>query len=424
MLVEFKDVTSVKKVVGVEIPADVIGKEVTRVTKEFASHARIPGFRKGKIPMPVIRRRFESDIRSEVLERLLPVYFRKAIDEKGLEAVGNPELQSVGEIVEGAPLRFDAEFEIRPQVELGTFKGLEAEGMSVDVAKDEVEKTLERIRDQGATMRPITDRPSQDGDYVVVDIVSSGEGVERSTTNGYYVHISDEAPLPELRDAVTGRSPGDEASFQKTWDDDAPNEDVRGKTVTYEITVKEIQFRELPELNDEFAKSTGWAESVDELKTKVEQDLKGHKESEAKQKVRRQLGDKLIEAHDFEVPEALVFDETAHALRNYARMLSQQGIDPETAEIDWEKLRDDFRPEAVKRVKLSAILDAIAQKEGLEATDDEVDQEIRKGVYNQSEFASLKRRLLEDGTYADLRRHVIEEKAFDLITREAKVSVK
>jgi trigger factor len=424
MLVEFQDVTSVKKVVGVEIPADIVGREMSRVTKEYARHARIPGFRKGKIPLPVIRRRFENDIRSEVLERLLPVYFKEAIDEKGLEAVGNPELKSVGEFVEGAPLRFDAEFEIRPQVELGTYKGLKAEGTSVEVTQDEVDGTLERIRDQGSTMRPITDRSSQDGDYVVVDIVSSGEGVERSTTNGYYVHLSDDAPLPEMREAVTGKNPGDEVTFQKTWDEDAPNEDVRGKTVTYEVTVKEIQLREMPELNDEFAKSTGWAESVDELRKKVEDDLKGHKENESKQKVRRQLGDALVEAHEFDVPEALIFDETAHALRNYARMLSQQGVDPENANIDWEKLRDDFRPEALKRVKLSTILDAVARKEGLEATDEEVDQEIRKGVYNQSEFASLKRRLLEDGTYADLRRHVIEEKAFELITNEAKITVK
>jgi len=424
MLVEFKDVSTVRKVVGVEIPAEIVGKEMSRVTKEYAHHARIPGFRKGKIPMPVVQKRFENDIRSEVLERLLPVYFREAIEEKGLEAIGNPELTSVGEFIEGAPLRFDAEFEIRPQVDLGNYKGLEAEGMSAEVTEEEVEQTLGRIRDQGATMKPVTDRPSQDGDYVVVDIESSGENVERSTTNGYYVHISDEAPLPELRDAVTGKNPGDTASFEKTWGEDAPNEDVRGKTVNYDVTIKEIQLRELPELNDDFAKSTGWAESVEDLRKKVEDDLKGHKENDAKQKVRRQLGDKLIEAHDFEVPEALIFDETAHALRNYARMLSQQGIDPEKANVDWEKLRDDFRPEAIKRVKLASILGAIAKSEGLEATDEEVDQEIRKGVYNQTEFASLKRRLIEDGTYADLRRHVIEEKSFDLVTSEAKVTIK
>lgn len=424
MLVEFKDVSSVKKVVGVEIPADVLGKEVTRVSKQFASQARIPGFRKGKIPMPVVRRRFESDIKSEVLERLLPIYFREAMEEKGLEPIGNPELTHVGDLVDGAPLRFDAEFEIRPEVELGKYKGLEAEGMSIEVNSEEVDKTLERIRDQGATMRPITDRPAQEGDYVVVDIVSSGEEVERSTTDGYYVHISDDAPLPELREAVTGKSPGDEVSFDKTWDDEAPNEDVRGKTVHYDITIKEIQLREMPELDDAFAKSTGWAESVEELRTKVESDLKTHKEQEAKQTVRKQLGDQLVAAHEFEVPEALVLDESAHALRNYARMLSQQGIDPEQANVDWEKLRDDFRPEALKRVKLSTILNAVAKKENLEATDEEVDEEIRKGVYNQTEFASLKRRLLEDGTYADLRRHVIEEKAFDLVASEAKISTK
>ncbi len=424
MLVEFKDVTTVKKFVGVEIPAEIVGKEVIRVSKEFAQHARISGFRKGKIPMPVVRRRFESDIKSEVLERLLPIYFREAMEEKGLEAIGSPELKHVGELIEGAPLRFDAEFEIRPHVELGTYKGLSATGMSIEVTKEDVERTIERIRDQGSTMRPITDRVSQDGDYVVVDIVSGGEDVERTTTDGYYVHLSEEAPLAELRDAVTGVNPGDVVTFDKEWDDEAPNEAVRGKTVHYEVTVKEIQLREMPELDDSFAKSTGWAESVAELREKVESDLKTHKEQESKQKIRKELGDKLIEAHEFEVPDTLVADETAHALRNYARMLAQQGVDPETADIDWEKLRDDFRPEAVKRVKLAAILDAVAHAESLEATGDEVDEEIRKGVYNQTEFASLKRRLIEDGTYLELRRHVVEQKAFDLIEAEAKFSTK
>jgi trigger factor len=424
MLVEFKDVSSVRKFVGVEVPADAVGREVERVAKEYAHHARIPGFRKGKLPLPVVRRRFESEIRSEVLERLLPVYFREAIEEKGLEAVGSPELKRVDDLVEGTPLRFDAEFEVRPVVEIAEYKGLEAEGMSVEVTPDEIDHMLERIRDQGATMRPITDRPSQEGDYVVVDIVSGGEGVERSTTNGYYVHISDAAPLPELREAVTGRSPGDVATFEKTWGEDAPNEDVRGKAVSYEVTIKEIQLREIPELDDDLAKSTGWAESLEDLRKKVEADLRGHKEQDVAQRIRRQLGDKLVASHEFEVPESLVFDETAHALRNYARMLSQQGVDPEKANIDWEKLRDEFRPEAVRRVKLSAILDAVAKMENLGATDDEVDQEIRKGVYNQSEFASLRRRLFEDGTYAELRRHVIEEKALALVTSEAKITTK
>lgn len=424
MLVEFKDVSSIRKFVGVEVPAEAVGREVARVSKEYAHHAKIPGFRQGKIPLPVVRSRFESEIRSEVLERLLPVYFREAVEEKGLEAIGNPELMRVDDLVEGSPLRFDAEFEIRPVVEVGTYKGLEAEGTSVDVSSDEIDRMVERIRDQGATMRPVTDRASEEGDYVVVDIVSGGEGVERSTTNGYYVHISDAAPLPELREAVTGRRPGEVATFEKAWGEDAPNENVRGKTVGYEVTIKEVQLREIPELDDEFAKSTGWAESVEDLRKKVEADLKGHKEQDAAQRVRRQLGDKLVASHEFEVPETLVFDETAHALRNYARMLSQQGVDPEKANIDWEKLRDEFRPEAVRRVKLSAILDAVAKMENLGATDDEVDQEIRKGVYNQAEFASLRRRLLEDGTYAELRRHVIEEKAMALVTSEAKITVK
>ncbi|MBI2212847.1 MAG: trigger factor [Acidobacteria bacterium] len=422
MLIEYKDVTSVKKFVGVEIPAGAVDHEFKHVLDEFSRQARIPGFRAGKVPRAVVRTKFDDDIKREVLDRLLPRFLRDAIVEKGLEAVGTPELKQVADLVEGSPLRFDAELEVRPAVALSTYRGLEVAVKPFDVFADEVAKTIERFREQSGTFRGVSDRAAVEGDYVVVDLVSTAEGMERKTTEGYYVHLGPDTVLPELREALTGRSPGDNVSFEKTWDDEAPNEDVRGKTVRYDVTVKEIQLRELPELNDEFARGTGFAESLDDLRTKVEDDMRRHKEQESTNDKRKQLGDALVAAHSFDVPDALVDDETVKALRNYARFLSSQGVDVEKAPIDWENLRAEFRPDAVKRVQLSAILDAIAKQEGLAASDADVDDEIRKGVSNASEFSSLKRRLQHDGTYEEIRRHVAEEKAFQLVIAEAKAS--
>lgn len=422
MLIEYKDVTSVKKFVGVEVPADAVDHEFKHVLDEFAKHAKIPGFRAGKVPRAVVRSKFDDDIKREVLERLLPRFLHEAIVEKSLEPVGSPELKQVGDLVEGTPLRFDAELEVRPAVELKEYRGLEVTEKPVDVTEEDVAKTLERFREQSGTFRGITDRPAEDGDYAVVDLVSSAEGMDRKTTEGYYCHLGPDTVLPELRTALLGRSPGDSVSFDKSWDDEAPNEDVRGKTVRYDVTVKEIQVRELPELNDEFARGTGFAESLEELKKKVEDDMRNHKAQESMNDKRKQLSDALVAAHEFEVPEALVDDETTKALRNYARFLANQGVDVEKAPIDWENLRTEFRPDAVKRVQLSSILDAIAKKEGLAASDDEVDEEIRRGVSNASEFSAFKRRLQHDGTYDEVRRHVAEEKAFQLVIGEAKAN--
>jgi trigger factor len=422
MLIEYKDVTSVKKFVAVEVPSDAIDHELGHVLDEFSRHAKIPGFRAGKVPRAVVKSKFEDDIKREVLDRILPRFLHEAIVEKKLEVVGTPELKKIDDLSEGSPLRFEAELEVRPEVALAEYRGLAVTEKPVDVSADEVTKTIERFREQSGTFRGVADRAAIEGDYVVVDLVSTAEGMERKSTEGYYVHLGPDTVLPELREALLGRSPGDNVAFDKSWDDDAPNEDVRGKTVHYDVTVKELQVRELPELNDDFARGTGLAESLDELRKKIEDDMRNHKAQESMNDKRKQLGDALVAAHSFDVPEALVDDETVKALRNYARFLSSQGVDVEKAPIDWENLKVEFRPDAVKRVQLSAVLDAIAKKEGLSASDADVDEEIHRGVSNASEFSALKRRLQHDGTYEEIRRHVAEEKAFQLVIAEAKAS--
>lgn len=421
MLVDYKDLSVVKKSVAVEIPAPVIEQELTRVTNEFARQARIPGFRPGKVPVNVVRTRFLKEIDDEVTQRLLPRFFHEAVQEKGLEAVGNPELKSVGAIVEGAPLRFDAEFEVKPPVELAEYRGLEVTDKPVAVSEEEIDRTMQRFLDQNATFRSITDRAVNDGDYAIIDIVSSGDDIETRRSEGYHTHVGEGAPLPELKDALVGMNIGETKSFTKTYEDDAPNENVRGKSVNYEVTVKEIQEREVPELNDDLVKSQGLGETVEEFRQKIAEDMKHHREHEVAQAKKQQIGEKLVELHDsLEVPETLVEEEIGKSLRNYARFLSSQGIDLENAQMDWEKMRDEFRPEAVKQVKRQLVLEAIAKKEGLVVDDSEVDAEIRRAAGNTREFAEVKHRLMHDGSYDSLRLSMLQEKALDLALGESK----
>lgn len=422
MLINFKDISSVRKEVEVEIPPDLVQTELQHVTTEFARQARIPGFRQGKVPTNVVRTRFQKEIQQEVMDRLLPRTFQEAIRDKGLQPVGNPALKSVDNLEQGKPIRYRAEFEVKPTIELHDYRGLEVTEIPIEVGEADVDQTVERLREQGSSFRPITDRPAQQNDYVVMDVVSSGEEVETRRSDGYQFHLSDDAPLPELADAVRGKSPGDQVSFEKTYGDDAPNEEVRGKTVHYDIAVKEVRELEKPEVNDQFAVSTGYGQNVEELRNRLREDLKRHKEHDALKTKRNQIGDKLLAAHQLDLPETLIEDEMGKALRDYARFLASQGIDLEKAEIDWAKIRDEFRPEAEKRVKRGLILEAIARKENLVPTDLEVDSEIRKAASGANrEFAELRRRLREDGGYEDLRLSMMQDRALDLVLREAKV---
>lgn len=422
MLINLTDHSPIRKEVEVEIPADAIRTALDSLTNEFARQAKVPGFRPGKVPTRVVRTKFQKEIESEAIDRLLPKYFFEAVGEKQLEPVGNPALKHVGQIEENTPLRFVAEFEIKPAIQLASYRGIEVSETSADVGDDEVDATIDRIASQSSSMIPVTDRAAQEGDHLVIDIDSSGEGVEPRRSEAYQFQLGEGAPLPELNEHLFGRRPGDKASFEKIYDENAPNEQVRGKNVKYDIELKEIRTLLKPEINDDFAKSTGIAESLDALKASIREDMRRHKEHEAVQAKRKQIGEKLVDMHELEAPSVMVEEELGNSLRNYARFLASQGVDLQYANVDWEKVREEFRPEAEKRVKRGLILEAIAKKEELSVSDVEVDAEIRKAASGANrEFAEVKHRLKHDGGYEGLRGSLLQEKALDLLVNEARV---
>jgi trigger factor len=423
-LLNFQDLSPVKKAIEVEIPADLITTTEKRVTNEFAHQAKLPGFRPGKVPVNVVRSRFAKEIQEEVMNRLLPQTFREVVAERGLEPVGDPHLEHVDPYpsIEGAAVKYKAQFEVKPHVELSDYRGLEVDNPPVEVNESEVDTMIERLRDQASSYRLETERGLQDGDYAVIDVASSGEGIEAKTDSGH-VRIGEETPLPELHDGLRGKRPGEQISFEKAYGDDAHNEIYRGKNVRHDVTLKEIRVQEKPEINDDFAMSVGNWESVAQMREVISGDIRRHKDTEVLRAKRNQIGERLLESHHFEVPESLVEEELGKSLQNYARFLASQGVDLEKAELDWRKLGEDFRPEAIKRVKRGLILEAIARKEGIEISDVEVDAEIRRAAREQDrDFAEVKHHLKHDGGYEALRRSLAQEKALELVLREAKAN--
>ncbi|HEV7920906.1 MAG TPA: trigger factor [Thermoanaerobaculia bacterium] len=422
MLLNFTDISPVKKSVEVEIPADLISHEAQRVTSEFSRQAKIDGFRPGKVPPSVVRNRFAKDIQEEVMNRLLPRTFHEAIQDRGLEPVGDPHLEHIDPFIEGAPVKYKAEFEVKPRIELGEYRGLDLEEPKIDVTTTDIEAMVERLREQASSYRLETERGAEDGDFAVIEIASSAEGMEPKTDSGHF-RLGEESPLPELHEALRGRKPGEMVVVEKEYGEDANNEEFRGKTVRHEVTLKEIRVQEKPEVSDDFARSVGpgW-ESADQMREAIEADIRRHRESEALRHKRNQVGEQLLQRHEFEVPEALVDDELGKSLQNYARFLASQGVEIEKAEIDWRKVGEEFRPEAVKRVKRGLILEQVAKKEGIQVSDVEVDAEIRRAANEQNrDFADVKHRLRHDGGYEALRASLAQEKALELVLREARV---
>ncbi|HYI09759.1 MAG TPA: trigger factor [Thermoanaerobaculia bacterium] len=419
-VLNFEDLSPIQKSVEVEIPADLISREASRVANEFGRQAHVPGFRPGKIPANVIRTRFAKEIQEEVVSRLLSQSFLEVMHEKGLEPVGEPTLDHIDPFIDGVPMKFKARFEVKPVIELREYRGLELEDPKIEISDTDVEAMIERLRDQASAYRIETERGLDDGDFAVIEIVSSADDVEAKSDSGHF-KMGEDSPLPELHEALRGKKAGETASFDKTYDENASQEAWRGKTMHHEVTLKEIRVQEKPEVNDDFAKSVGGWETAEQMREAISADIRKHREAEALRFKRNQVGEKLLAAHHFDVPEAMVEDELGKSLNNYARYLASQGVNLETAQLDWRKLSEDFRPEAVKRVQRSLILEAIAKKEGIAVSDVEVDAEIRRAAREQErEFAEVKHHLKHEGGYEALRGSMAQDRALELVLKEAR----
>jgi trigger factor len=422
MILNYEDLSPVHKAVEIEIPAELIERESRKVTSEFARQAKIPGFRPGKVPAGIVRSRFAKDIQEEVMKRLLPQTFGEAVREKGLEPVGDPRLEHMDEFVDGAPIKYKAEFDVKPQFELHEYRGLEVEEPKIEVVDADVDTMIDRLREQASVYRLETERGLMDGDIAVIDIVSTIDGVEQKPESGH-LRMGEETPLPELHEAIFGRQPGEAVSIEKAYGDDATNEVFRGKTVRHDVTLKEIRVQEKPEVTEEFAMSVGGWESVAEMREVIGRDIQKHREAEALQLKRNRLGDRLVATHELEVPESLVDEELEKAVDNYARFLDSQGVEVKSPDMDWRKIAEGLRPEAHKRAKRYLILEAIAKKEGLTVSDVEVDAELRRAANKHDrDFAEVRHRMKHDGGYEQLRLTMAQEKAADFVLKESKTS--
>ncbi|HEX5413632.1 MAG TPA: trigger factor, partial [Terriglobia bacterium] len=386
--------------------------------------ARIPGFRPGRAPASLIRRHFHNDIRSEVVQALLPKYFDSAIKEQHMSVVGHPQFADL-KFEEDSPLTATARFEILPEFELKEYKGLEVGQRSSEVTEEEVTKAIEELRQQSATFEPVEDRAAQDGDYVSVNY----RGVDKADASAKpieatdaMVHLAGEGSVPEFTENLRGARPGDAREFDVNYPDDYAPKPLAGKSLAYHVEIVAVKKKAVPELGDEFAKSVSELKTMDELRTRVKDNLSARKKYDVESEAKQTLLNQLVAAHSFPVPDTLVEGQVEGKLDRFISRLISQGIDPRAVKLNWEQLRDDARPEAEKEVRGSLILEKVAGAEAIEVKEEEVDEFIRELAQERREApAAVKTRLTRDGELLTIERRLRNQKALDLIYQNAKI---
>jgi trigger factor len=412
-----------RRELDLEIPADEVSKAMERVAKEFAKVARVPGFRPGKAPITLIRRRFADDIKGEVLQSLVPERVEKAVSEQKLTPVSQPKVEQL-DFNDGQPLKFRAVFEVLPEFELGNYKDLQLEMPVMDVVDEDVTKTLEDMRERAAAFAPAEGRPVQDDDFVQLKLTGTAEGEgEPLQADSVLCHIGAEETMAPFNENLRGVNIGDHKDFDVPYPADYPDAKLAGKTYHYSVDVLGIKTKKLPELNDDFAKDVSDATTLDELNKKIREGLEHQRDHKQKDLLREKVLGEIVKLHDFPVPQSLVEHQMDVRLERVVRSLAQQGVDPRAVNIDWVSLRKRNEDRAKDDVKAELIVDRIATAENIDVTDEEVEHELEHLAGHSNESAeAIRARLTKQGTLDRIKAKLRSDKTLDWLAQNARVS--
>ena len=399
----------------ISVPVDTVESETERVVSSFQQKAKLPGFRPGKAPAGLVRKQFEGDIRQQVLENLVPKFLEKELEKQDLRIVGTPDISDV-HFHRGEPLRFKAEFEVFPQIELKEYQNLEVPYKDPQVTDEDVAKRLEEVRDQKADYSNVDPRPITDGDHAVISIESLTGAESPVKQDEMMLHVGAEDTLPAFTENLRGMSPGEEKDFDVAYPEDYGQTKLAGKTIRFHAAVKGLRKKELPEVNDEFAQDLGDFRTVDELREALRKSLLVQRQHEAKQEAKNQIVEKLVDLHDFPVPEAFIDRQVRNRVEQTLHSLAAEGIDSSKIQLDWQKLKSSQKEKALREVKASLLLSRVAEREAIGATHDEVDKEVERIARQQREpFAAVKLRFEKDGTLGRIASHIQTEKTLDFL---------
>jgi trigger factor len=418
--------SSTRREIAVEIPVEEVNRETESLIQKYQKLARIPGFRRGHVPASIIRQRFSEDLKSDVVEALVPRYFRKEADKQGLIPVSQPQVTDL-HLKDNEPLRFKASFEVMPEIKVEGYKELRADKPEITVTDEEVQQSLDGVREQHATFTSVEGRSLADGDYAQVSLDGKPKDVPENSDDKpvhmdeVLVEIAGKNTMPEFTENLRGASPGDERVFEVTYAADAQEQRLAGKTFTYTVKVQSIKQKTLPDLDDQFATQLGEFKTLDEVRQRIRESMEAERKHSAEHEAKDKLVAELVKRSDFEVPEALVDRQIDVRLERGLRALASQGMKAEDIKkMDLNRLRVGQREQALQEVKASLLLDKIAEEEKIEVSDEEIDREI-EALASQSKQTpdAIRGRLTRDGALDRIRNRIRSEKTLEFLYRQS-----
>ena len=431
MKTELTDVSPTRKEIRIEIEPSVIRSTYDRISDEYTKAAKVPGFRPGHAPRSVIRTRYKNEIRTEVLRELLPEAVNNAIGEHSLAAIGEPNveldnteaLDKLGE----TPITVKVGVEVMPEIKLDKYKGLKAQRSVRPVTEEDVEKTIENLRNASASLEPVEDRGAELGDTVTINargnFVENPEEEEIKVDNVEVV-VGGPGVQQEFTDNLLGAKPDDTKSFTVDYPQDFSSPGLAGKKVQYEVDVTGVSRKVLPEADDEWAKSLGGEfDSVATLRSKIRQDLELHSKADSDRKLQADLVRQLVTAHEFEAPQSFVEQQLNSRLQTVVREMIGRGFDPRNPEMNWDGAREELRAQAEEDVRATMLLEQIADAENITVSNDEVEAEIEAiATASRQSIEQVKGALTKSGGERSIAHRLRNRKALDLLIENANIT--
>jgi trigger factor len=413
--------------ITVEIPADVVAEEQERLIAQYSKEARVPGFRKGKVPSSVVRNRFNDQLKEELLERLVPQYFHVAVMANGQKPIATPSIKNL-QAEPGQPIRFTAAFDVEPEFELGDYKSVKVEKPVVEVSDEEVQTELNSLQERQASYDPVDeDRPLQDGDFAQIAFEATPKAAagaketsaeEPVKMDEVMVEIGSPNTVAEFTENLRGAKAGEERNFEVSYAPDFYDHRLAGKHFDYKVKINSIKKKTLPEVNDGFAKELSpEMETLEQLKQAIRENLQAHRQQHAEHEAKEKLIDTLVEMHQFPVPKSMVDHQINLRLERGLRALAAQGMRTEDMKrMDFSRLRVAQTPAAIKEVRSGLLLHKIADAENIQVTDDELDRELHLLAHQtQQSPDEVKAQLVKDQGLERIRARMRGEKALDFL---------
>jgi len=414
----------VKREISVEVPAEEVARETETLVAKYQKVARLPGFRAGHVPATIIRQRFKEELKSDMVEALVPKYFRKEAEKLGLIPVSQPRVTDL-HIHDGEPLKFKASFEVMPEIKVEGYRELRAEHPEIVVKDEEVEEALASVREQHATYSSVEGRPLQDGDFAQASMDGRPKDQDDKTQpvhmDEVLIEIGGKNTVPEFTENLRGANAGDEKSFEVTYPEDTNDKRLAGKTFVYTVKIQGIKQKALPELNDDFAKELGEFADLAAVRKQIRENMEHERKHTAEREAKDKLVDQLVKRNDFEVPESLVDRQIDVRLERGLRALAAQGMKMEDMKkMDLPRLRAGQREQAVQDVKSSLLLERVAELEKIDVSEDELNKELEAlAQQTKQTLEAVRARLTQDGGLDRIRNRIRSEKTLEFLYHQS-----